>query len=216
MGFDKDWFNHLRDMSQEIIEKAYARGIGELRPNVAELCGYRLVHTGFYMKTVELVRAFEKTKYKFSPYFRAYERHICDFPKGKAFRKQWNIGFYAGSAPSEDCVRIGLGFSLNMQISMEGIEEYMEFVNKVRTKPSHFDAVFNRLGGYAEPEHLTATKSLSSAVLADSPRYDDDWRFFGSCLRFADPDDMKVITDTTKLVHQAVDVFDQIEQSGFA
>lgn len=216
MGFNKDWFNQLRDMSQEIIDRAYTRGIGELRPNVAELCGYRLVPTGFYMETVELVRAFEKTRYKFSPYFRAYERHICDFPKGKAYRKQWNIGFYAGSDPSEDCVRIGLGFSLNMQMRMEGIEEYIEFVNKVRTKTIHFDAVFNKLGGYAEPEHLTETKPLSSAVLADSPKYEDDWRFFGACLRFDDPADMKIISDTEKLVLRAVDIFDQIEKSGFA
>jgi hypothetical protein len=168
------------------------------------------------METVELVRAFERTRYRFSPYFRVYERHICDFPKGKAFRKQWNIGFYAGLNPSEDCVRIGLGFSLNMPRNMDGIEEYVEFVNNVKSYTSHFDNVFNRLGGYAEPEPLMATKPLSSAILQDSPDYNDDWRFFGTCLIFSDPADAKVIADTDKLVQRAVDVFEQINKSGFA
>ena len=69
-----------------------------------------------------------KAGHKLFPCFSAYPQHVCAFPDGKAFRKQINMGFYAGGDPDDDHARIGLGLSLNQEKSQNGIDEYVDFL----------------------------------------------------------------------------------------
>jgi hypothetical protein len=89
------------------------------------------------------------TRYRFPEFFRAYERHVVNFPRGSAFRKQWNIGLNAGDNLDGDYVRIGVGFRLSPHESL-GITEYLEFREEVRRKQAAFDRAFQSLGSYYE------------------------------------------------------------------
>lgn len=138
-------------MTRPVIEQIDPESF---RPSVTELYNAGRVSHGFLNTLGDLVKGIYKAGHKLSPSFRAYPQHICTFPDGKTFRKQINIGFYAGDDPAHDHVRIGLGFRLNQEMSPSGIDEYVDFLVDIAERPAEFDAVFSSLGGYAEPEHL--------------------------------------------------------------
>jgi hypothetical protein len=213
MGFDKEWFNELRQLSDQAIAVINPKSF---RPTVDELVTHDLVSNNFLNSTLELVKGLNKTKFPFSPLFRVYPGHICNFPRGKAFRKQWNIGFYAGDDPSQDCTRIGIGFSLNKEMSQQGIDEYVDFIEKIAEHPEKFDSTFHELGNYAEPHHLLTQQPLSSTIIADQPNFNDDWRFFGKILVYSSEHDRSILNSIDMFIDESAAVFDHINQSGFA
>lgn len=223
MPFDSGWFNELRQLSSGRLRETRARGIDGFVPHVGELCRDRHITDHFLNETISFVRAMEGTHYRFDIFFRAYERHLVNFPKGRAFRKQWNIGFTAGDDLSGDFVRIGLGFRLSGHEGARGIEEYLEFREHVRNHREAFDRTFQPLGNYYEtvdwdPARRDESDShigpLSLAVISDEPPL-DGWRFFGRRLWTRDPQDQTIIGSDDGLRDAAVDTFTRIENGGY-
>ena len=225
MSFDAAWFDELRGLSEEKLQVTRERGIGAFVPHVGELCRDGYLTTRFVQETENFVSLMSKTPYRMDTFFRAYERHLVNFPKGRAFRKQWNIAFTAGETREEDNVRVGIGFRLCQRESeyVTGIEEYLEFREKVRLRPAAFDGVFRKLDNYYEIDG-EAQSGLSSAgtpdgdlsriVIADQPSL-DCWRFYGKRLLVCKPEDLAVICSPERLRDAAVDVFGQIQSAGF-
>jgi hypothetical protein len=225
MSFDAGWFHELRGLSEEKLQVTRERGIEPLVPQVGELCRDEYLSVRFVEETEHLVRLLDQTPYRFAAPFRAYERHIANFPKGRAFRKQWNIAFTAGEVPGDDHVRIGIGFRLTEWDNdyMTGIEEYLEFREQVRLRAAAFDGLFHGLGDYCEiddkrPSDPSAATSpgvgLSRIVIADNP-WPECWRFFGRRLMVRNPKDHAVIRSHERLRDAAVDVFERIQRAGF-
>lgn len=210
MGFDVKFFDELRTLTRPVVEQIDPVNF---RPTVTELYNAGHVSHGFLNTLGDLVKGVYKAGHKLYPSFRAYPQHICTFPDGKAFRRQINIGFYAGDGPENDYARIGLGFSLNQEMSQKGIDEYVDFLGDIAERPDEFDSTFASLGGYAEPEHLLDIHPLSRAVLADKPDFSDDWRFYGKCL--TRKDDEAVLSSIDSFIREAVSVFDKITKAGF-
>jgi hypothetical protein len=164
------------------------------------------------------------TPFQFDTYFRAYARHVVNFPKGRAFRKQWNIAFTAGDGPGDDHVRIGLGFSLSANEEKgRGIEEYLQFRERVGHQHATFDKTFQALGNYYEflndePPAPSVSASpmgdLSPIIIADEPPL-IGWRFFGRRLWVHDPKDQAIIGSHEKLREAVIDVCTRIQQAGF-
>ena len=163
------------------------------------------------------------TPYRFDTFFRAYEQHMVNFPKGRAFRKQWNIAFTAGENPDGDYLRIGLGFRLSHYEHAPSIEEYLEFREQVRRQSTGFDAAFQALGNYYEfwdsevPEIAiteNADNALSLVVINDDPPL-NGWRFFGKRLWVCEPQNQTVINSHEGLRETAIAIFDRIQRAGF-
>lgn len=225
MSFDAAWFDELRGLSEENIQVTRERGIDAYVPHVGELCLDGYLSVKFVEETEDFVRLMGKTSFRFDVPFRAYQRHIVNFPKGRAFRKQWNIAFTAGEIPEEDYVRIGIGFRLSQRESeyMTGIEEYLEFREQARLRAETFDEVFRGLGGYYENDDMRplgasgfapSGAGLSHIVIADSPS-PECWRFFGKRLTVRDAEDLSVIRSHERLRDVLVDVFERIKRAGF-
>ena len=216
MSFDTKWFDELRKLDRVALGKV--PDPDGFVPNVYELTTAGVFSNDFLNLTIKIVKALGKTNYQFAPHFRAYPRHITNFPKGQAFRKQWNIGFSAGEISDDDFIRIGMGFRLGLpgeSSGESGVEEYWEFLNKVRNRPHDFDNTFQSLGNYAEFGDLTVKLPLSSMVINDTPDYTDDWRFFGKKLSYAITEDRQIMSSIDRLVKEVVEVFDHIYKSGF-
>lgn len=209
MAFNKHFFDELRTLTRPVVEQIAPESS---RPSVTELYKAGFVSHGFLNTLGDLVKGIYKAGHKLSPSFRAYPQHVCTFPDGKAFRKQINIGFYAGNDPDSDHARIGIGFSLNQEKSQKGIDEYVDFLGDIAERPDEFDATVASLGGYAEPEHLLGILPLSKAVLADRPDFADDWRFYGKCL--TRKDDEAVLSSMDNFIREAVSVFDKLKKAG--
>jgi hypothetical protein len=223
MPFDAAWFDELRGLSEGQLRETRELGIDGYVPHVGELCRDGHITGRFLEETLRFVRVMTRTRYRFDAFFRAYERHVVNFPKGRAFRKQWNIAFTAGESPDEDYVRIGIGFRLSAHEEAPGIEEYLEFREQVRHRQAAFDQTFQALGNYYEfldwePPGPSIAKSaagaLSLIILADQPPL-DGWRFFGRCLWVHDPGDQAVIGSHERLRDALVDVYDRIQRAGF-
>lgn len=216
MAIDIRWFDELRKLDRVKLNRVASPE--RFVPSVAELEAVGALSRDFLIVTLDLVKAFSKTSYPMDINFRAYERHITTFTKGRAFRKQLNIGFTAGESSKDDYVRIGMGFRLGLprdERGQKGVEDYLEFLEKVKKAPEAFDTAFAKLGNYAEPQSLLKGSSLSAGVLNDKPDYSNDWRFFGKKLSFKKPDDQKMIESVEELTKEAVSVFDIISESGF-
>lgn len=211
-GFDREWFDELRSISEDSLAGLDSKGF---RPTIDELVDQGIVSRPFMNTTLALAKALNKTPYPFPPLFRAYERHIVNFPKGRAFRKQWNIGFYAGEDPSGDSVRIGLGFSLNTAMSEQGIDEYADFAGKVAGDPAGFNRFFSAVGGYCEPFESPEDQSMASIIINDSPRFEDDWRFFGKLLTCDSQEHQSIIASIDSLTNEIIAQFNAIENFGF-
>jgi hypothetical protein len=222
MPFDSSWFNELRALSDVEIRDTRARGIAAYVPNVGEICGAGHLSASFENETASFVRSMAGTPYALDQLFRGYPRHVVNFPRGRAFRRQWNIGLTAGDQADDDYVRIGIGFRLS-NTDQRGIDEYLDFRREVGRRPAVFDAVFHGLGnfyqflGFQPPGQSVsacAAGNLSTVVIADRPPL-DGWRFFGRCLWFRDPQDQAVIGSHQRLRDAFVDVCDRIQRAGF-
>ena len=212
MAFNKQWFDELRGLSEQSIANVTPKSF---RPAVDELYVSGFITSNFLNTTLDLVKDLNKTRFTFSPLFRVYPSHICNFPRGKAFRKQWNIGFFAGDSSSETFARIGIGFSLNSEMSSQGIDEYSDFIARVAERKSDFDDTFALSGNYAEPFGTETDKKLSTLILSDKPDFKDDWRFYGKMLRLDNNSDRDILSSIDTFVLEAVDVFTTIEKAGF-
>jgi hypothetical protein len=216
MAFDSIWFDELRKLDEiEISKVTHPRGF---RPAMDELYHAGVISQNFIIQTLNLVRALHKTRYPFDRQFVAYERHITNFPKGRAFRKQWNIGFTGGDAPEEDYIRIGIGFRLGLlgeESGQKGVDDYLDYKQRIIKNPSTFDHTFNLLGKFTEPENLASSSSLAQSFLSDKPNFNDDWRFFGKKLKFSNPEDRQKMLVIDELVKEAIRVFDHITKCGF-
>ncbi len=216
MSFDTKWFDELRKLDQVALGKVPDHE--GFVPNVYELTTAGVLSYDFLKPTIQLVQALEKTKYKFAVHFRAYPHQITNFPRKRAFRKQWNIGFTAGEKPKDDYIRIGMGFRLGLpgeSSGESGVEEYLEFKNKVKIRPHDFDSTLQIFDNYAQFGDLKVELPLSDMVINDAPNYNNDWRFFGKKLSFSSHQDRQIMSSLDKLVKAAVEVFDHINHSGF-
>lgn len=213
MGFDKSFFNELSTLRDAVISPISPEAY---RPSVKELHIHDKVTSKFLMLTADFVKKLyqkSKQRYHFSFDFRVYPQHICNFTKAKAFRKQLNVGFTAGDNESEYAARIGLGFYLNMHENEQGVDEYLEFIKQVKTNPKHFDTTFSKIGSYGEPQHIFSPILNSTLVLADSPDYNDDWRFYGKLLNYNDNSD--ILSSVDKFVDEVISVFNYLRSSGY-
>jgi hypothetical protein len=206
-AFDRAWFDELRTLDavavQALPREAFVPHLHE-----AQFAG--AVSNAFGQVAMDLLRGLYQTRYPFARDFCVYERHICVFPVGRAFRGQWNIGFYASDSREEpDYARIGVGFRLRRDIGPEGIDDYTDFVQRVLANPQSFDATFRALGNYAEG--LPPGTPLSAAAIRnDNPNFDDDWRFYGKCV--SDPN---ILQSLNRFLSTSLDVFDTIRRAGF-
>jgi hypothetical protein len=223
MPFDAAWFDELRGLSEDQLRETRELGIDGYVPHVGELCRDGHITSRFLEETLRFVRIMARTRYRFDTFFRAYERHVVNFPKGRAFRKQWNIAFTAGESPDEDYVRIGIGFRLSSHEEAPGIEEYLEFREQVRRRQAVFDQTFQAFGDYyefldLEPEGPyiceNAPGALSTIIINDEPPL-NGWRFFGKRLWFCEPESQVVISSHERLRDALVDVYDRIQRAGF-
>src|SRR5262249_46167063 len=146
--FDSAWFDELRGLSDEMLQDTRAHGIEGYCPHVGEVHRAGHISGRFLNETESFVRIMDRTRYKFGQLFRAYARHVVDFPSGRAFRQQWNIAFTAGDSPDDDYVRIGIGFRLSEHERSNGVVEYLEFVEQARRHRIAFDRTFQDLGNF--------------------------------------------------------------------
>ncbi|MDM8555042.1 hypothetical protein QUF75_09965 [Desulfococcaceae bacterium HSG7] len=213
MSFDINFFNELSTLTPATIAPITPQAY---RASVEELYLNSRVSRDFFMTTVEFVKKlYQKSnhRYHFAIGFRVYPEHICNFSKGKAFRKQFNVGFSAGNNESEHCARIGLGFSLNRSEKQAGIDDYLNFLQDVRLNPKKFDYTFSQWGNYGEPINIFSPTASSTLVLNDTPNYNDDWRFYGKllCLK----DNYAILSSVDNFVDEAIKVFNHIRNSGY-
>ena len=207
MIFEQDFFNELRSINQSDLGGIIPDSI---RPRVSELKVAGIVSPHFAALLETLVKKLHKKRKAiiFNADFIAYPGHICTFPDGRAFRRQLNIGFFAGENPDHDGIRIGLGFSINKNFSQAGVDEYTDFLVKVVSAPDIFDEFFGKGGGYIEPEMLNSVLPMSFSIREHSPDYGGDWRFFGRYLSWRN--DRDIICDMDLLVEEMIRVFDLI------
>jgi hypothetical protein len=135
------------------------------------------------------------------------------FPRGTAYREQWNVAFSAGEDESTWVARIGVGFYWAVDF-VEAFGDYRRYQDRVRQNPDGFDRTFAAFGSYVEPPELRRLP-LSNFVINDDPQDVPDWRFFGRLLRYADADDRAFLEDVGRFVREVIRVFDWIERSGF-
>jgi hypothetical protein len=215
MGFDQAWFDELRTIDAIKIQKTRLQGIDHFVPHVGELLGDGHISYRFFQETNDLNMALNSTPYELDRFFRVYERHICNFPRGKAFRKQWNIGFHAGENSEEDGIRIGIGFRLSISEKLNNATmEYLEYRELIKERADDFDRVFGSFGNYGEPDNIFRNGQLSQEIIDDSHNA-EDWRFFGKYLYHNSIHDRKIIESTSLLVREIVSVFDHIKTNGF-
>jgi hypothetical protein len=217
VGFDRAWFEELPGLSQAKVDLTKVKGIWRYVPNVGELLRDGHISDGFYLQTTDLVDALAKTRYSMDPLFRAGERHIYDFPKGRAYKKQWNVGFTAGATDRDDFARIGICFELSGEHT-QGVDDYLSLKLQLQKRASDFDRVFGALGGYTEPDsfkRVPGNPSLAAAVTEDAVARLPDYRFFGKRLSYSSDADRAILHDTTLFAREAVRVFQVIERSGF-
>jgi hypothetical protein len=220
--FDAVWFSELRQLSDDRLSHTRLRGIAGFVPHVGELCRDGHVTDYFLDETTRFVSFIEETQYRLDTFFRAYKRHVVNFPRGRAFRKQWNVGFSADGDPGGDFVRLGIGFRLSGYEEARGIQDYLEFREHIRNHREAFDRLFQPPGNYYEimdwePAGRDESANhipLSDVVVADQPPL-DGWRFFGRRLWVRDPQDQAVIGSHTRLRDAAVDIFTRIQAAGF-
>lgn len=216
MSFDINFFNELRTLTGAVLAPIRP---DRYRPSVPEIHMNGGVSNSFLITTCEFVRELYQTsrhREQFAIEFRANQespRHIYNYTKGKAFRKQLNVGFSAGNNEDDDCVRIGLEFSLNQNRKAEGVADYNDFFISVSTNPSHFDTTFAALGSYGEPNHIFSPRLSSTIVLGDSPNFDEDWRFYGKLLYFRS--NQSLISNMSSFVNEVINVFNHIRNTGY-
>lgn len=212
-GFTTAWFDELRTLSAATVAGVPPLP-GNYRPAIHQFSLAGVVTQNFVAIADQLQRRLYNTAYRFEAPFRVWERHIANFPARRAFRKQWNIAFTAGAEAKGDCARIGIGFKLSRAQCHEGVDDYTDFVIAVGQRAQDFDNTFSALGNYAEmPNDLIAT--LLSGRIQNDPQLDldDDWRFFGKCLRR--PADSSVLDNVDHFAREAIDVFTRIRTAGF-
>ena len=223
MSFDAAWFNELRGISINKLQETRENGISGYVPHVGELCRAGHVTGRFLDETLKFIRIMSKTRYHFATFFRGYERHILNYPRGRSFRKQWNIAFTAGDSPVEDYVRIGVGFRLSAHEAAHGILEYLEYRDLVSLNKRVFNQTFRDLGNYYEflnlepPGPFTCENTdddLSSYIIDDQPPL-NGWRFFGTRLMTHNEKDNEMINSHSKLKDFIIDTFNTIQEAGF-
>jgi len=207
MEFDNDFFDELRGINQSDLGATIPDSI---RPKVSELDSAGLVTKGFSVLLEKLTKKLyaKKKTLTFNADFIVYPRHICTFPYGLAFRRQLNVGFYAGDTHEDDCIRFGLGFPINKNFSQKGVDEYTDFLVKVVSAPQSFDEFFDKVGSYAEPDEMSVVSPMSLSIRQHTPDFEDDWRFFGRLLTYRN--DADIICNMDNLVVEMVRIFDLI------
>src|ERR1700733_3605329 len=194
-GFDWAWFDELRTLTEPRIARVPKEAF---RPTIGEVRAYdsRALSDRFVRVIDDLIRGLARTDYPMSGRFRVEERHIYTFTDGHAFKRQWNIAFTAREDSSEDTARIGLGFRFIRNFDSGAIDEYGEFIMAVAQRRKDFDSLFAGLGNYIErPGGMFVTGPLSDEVLSNQhqPDFEDDWRFYGRCLRAGHSADREIL-----------------------
>ena len=209
MNFNKDFFNELRGINQSDLGAIFPDSV---RPRVSELKAAGLVSRDFAATLETLVKQLyrKRKRLAFNADFISYPGHICTFPVGYAFKRQLNIGFYAGENPADDGIRIGLGFPINREFSQEGWNYYTDFLIKVVAFPEVFNSFFERVGGYAEPASLMEVSPMSLSIKQHTPDKESDWRFFGQYLSLEKH--KEIICRMDLLVDEMTTVFDLIDK----
>jgi len=212
MIIDSDFFEELRNINQSDLGSIVTDSI---RPKVSELRSGGQVSYKFPYALESLVKKLhqKRSSLAFNADFIAYPRHICSFPNGRAFRRQLNIGIFAGETVDDDGIRFGFGFSINRALCRSGVDEFNNFMMKIITSRNHFDRFFCEIGGYAEPEMLRQLSPMSKSILQQAPDLDGDWRFFGRWLSWRDNE--YIICNIDLLVDEMIRVFDLIEKSKY-
>ena len=215
-GFVNGWFNELRVVDQAKLA-AVPRNGNTLRPKASEVLAERIVSTDFFNLLVTLIQQLRTRNINFPVDFRFYPQHICNFPDRRAFRLQWNIGFYAGDDPngSQDGMRIGVGIDLNSSINEHGVDDYADLRANIIKNRTRFDTLIAALGSYFEPDTLPGKRVPSDAVLYH-PLGDPDWFFFGKYLQYPSPTAQILLHNIPKLADEIKRAFDMIKKAGFA
>jgi hypothetical protein len=218
------WFDDLRLLTDTQLTVTRLHGIEARVPHLGELRLDHQISDHLYSESMALVARLRQTRCaRFQDFFRAWPRHVVNFPRGRAFHRQWNVGFTAGDTCAEDHVRIGVGFRWNVQdpVSAPAAHEYLDYRARVQRRPQAFDQMCTALGNYCEVYDAglgevdgQAPGPLSAVVLADQPS-GDGWRFFGTRLWFANSHDAAIISDHDALCRRILAVFDAMMRAGF-
>jgi len=228
VGFDQPWFDELRMVTRAVLNAVHANGIVGYSPDFSELLRDGRISQRCYDESECLINLLAHTPFNLSPVFKTStqsEQHIFNFPYGRAWRTQWNLGFSAEPNPADDHVRIGIGVDLSGwdQQGIQGQQDYTDWVLlRVAANRPAFDATFSQLGPYSEPATLFANAvagqiSLAQAVVADLGLAVNkkDWRFFGRVLRYSVPQDRGILHSVPALAQEALRVFQVIQGAGF-
>lgn len=224
MGFDAAWFNELRKLSQNIINQV-PPSPGKIYPDMSDLQADHVLsgyfnNQQFFQELILLSSYLRSAKYKFYRYFKIptnCEKHIINFPEGRACLGQWNIGFSADGDPKDGCVRVGIGFRTNEARVIGSHGEYQNYVNKIKINQLGFNNLFTGQLGYSEPASLFSSTNHAQKVINDYPNVNrfDDWRFFGRIFYLNNPSDQAILNNTQQFSQVAVSIFSQIIRQGF-
>lgn len=155
--------------------------------------------------------------YRFEWYWIVWdEHHIFTRTQSRALRSQFNIGLFVGDTPTDDSVRVGLGFLLRADEEALGLQDWSDFWALVSENPARFDSTFSLAHGglgYAEPEPPQPINA--QIVLADQPHIADDWRFYGRLFRWGNAADREILDNRERFIVEAHRIFQRIRGAGF-
>jgi hypothetical protein len=212
-AFDAAFFDELAALDDAAVAAVVpAQGY---RPTVSDMLRAGRLTRSFADTSFDFVAALtrrSRRRYVFDPDFRVYPFHIANFSAGRAFRRQFNVGFTAGGPYRERYARIGLGFRLARSLKPQGADDYSDFLMKILVDRGRFDASFAALGGYAEPTEVFRGPVTAEAVLASNPDLTGDWRFFGRKLSAPEVEGLGSID---AFADACIRVFDTIAAAGY-
>lgn len=208
--FNTGWFDELRKLTYSVVSRV-APPQGAYVPELNQFSNI-VSDYSFLDATYKLIFRLNKLGYRLNPLFKVYEQHICNFPKGTAFKKQINIGFTAGETSNDDFMRIGIGFRISTDERFRrGWEDYTDFYMESQRRKILFDNLFMQLGNYSEPD-LVINNSMADGIKRDlsitpPKEFEDTWRFFGTRLMYNNVLDRAILHSMDDVVAKIDSVF---------
>lgn len=212
-GFKEKWFQELSSFTQAKYDMVQIPP-NQRRPYLGDIMACKYVSKQFVRPIDQLIHSLYLTPFAIAPDFRFEPSHMYDYPKGRAYRQQWNIAFTALPETSDYWARVGIGFSINLMQNSEGGMDFTNFLNHIRTEPERFTALMSRHRNYTEPTQLGNSNDLVAAFENYNLRA-EDWVFFGRQFNFSIPEDRVILEDVEKFVGASIGVFSDIRSSGF-
>lgn len=216
MSFDKEWFDSLSDLEENVVDQiipSSPRRAPRVEEAIEQLSGPP--DQEFLAPLVSLVEKLQDRGHIFGSQFRLEGQHVYTYSRGRAYKCQNNIGFWARNSRK---MRIGRGLRVGGPSDLDS-DSPRDFVGPIYENSKTFDTLYERLGGYHEPDHLSENSRVDAGKPSDyfteqSPM-NSGWMFFGACLNREDPAHRWLFQKVDRVADFAADVLDLIEESPF-